>query len=97
MDINNYSYTHDFDAEKPIKEYKNDDMYAEIYKSRAYSRIYYEFYACSYDGSLEVAENFSDYKTAEKLFDFVVDNYSDTPPVDDTLTDFINTLQERIA
>lgn len=82
MDINNYSYTNNFDADAAIKEYHNDDMYAEIYKNRAYDHIYYEVYACSYDGQLEIAETCDSLAIAERLFNFIVDNYATTPPND---------------
>lgn len=92
MDINNYSYApHMLDEDNTVKYFENFDMYAEIMRCRAYSRIYFSVYACSYDGSLEVSEDYDDIETATKLFDFIIENYANTRP-DEELFNYIEGL-----
>lgn len=93
MDCNSYSYTPYMLDESPVKEYHNDDMYVEINKTRAYSRVYYEIFACSYDGSFEVAERFDCLEMVTKLFDFIVDNYATTPPAEGNIEKYIDDLK----
>jgi len=83
MDINNYSYTpHMLDEDNNILYYDNDDMYCEVSKERSYSDFIFWVYACSYDGQLEYSARFTDEETAKVAFDYIVNNYADTPPDD---------------
>ena len=94
MDCNSYSYTPYMCDESPIMEYSNDDMYVEIYKARSYSRIYYDVYACSYDGSLEAADRFDSLEIAKKFYDYIVENFSNTPPAAGEIEAYIEDLKK---
>lgn len=78
MDCNSYSYApYMLDCyEKKIDAYNNDDMEAEL---TACENVY-SVYAISYDGSLDVMEEFAELETARQLYKYIVDNYSYTPP-----------------
>ena len=80
-----------FDLFKPEKEmidyYANDDMYVVV--RVAVGEYVVEAY--SYDGSLEVDEIYRSYITARKLFDFIRENYNNTPPHEE-LQEFIDSL-----
>jgi hypothetical protein len=81
MDINNYSYTPTIlDNNNTIKYYNSDDMYAEIIKERSYDKYIFFIYACSYDGQLEISEQTENENKAIELYNYIVDNYADTPP-----------------
>ena len=92
MDCNSYSYAPymlgDYEKRQLLDCEYNDDMEAEMYE---YPGPVFSVNAISYDGQLEVAEEFSDRNKAQRLFDFIVENYSDTPPGDE-LQDFIRDL-----
>lgn len=103
MDINSYSYTapgFGVDYEKPIAEYSNDDMNATLDKwsnqySAAPSNSRYNDYiviAGSYDGQMDISETFKRLDTARALYDHIVTNYHDTPPVKRDLRKYINSL-----
>lgn len=85
MDCNSYSYTapgFGVDSPVPVAEYQNDDMYAEITTQHGYNgAIVYNVWAGSYDGSMDVYEQFNTLDAARALYDHIVTNYSDTPPV----------------
>lgn len=90
--INSYSYTPTMlNENNNIKEFSNDDMYIELSKERNYNYYLFYVYACSYDGQLEVSEVFRDQETAEKLYNYIYESYTDTPPGDE-LQSFINSL-----
>ena len=90
MDINSYSYApYMLEEDCPrIAYYENDDMYAEIYVRFG---KYYNVYAFSYGGELDVSEEFSDEDKARRLYDFIIDNYTSSPPGEE-LDDFIRDL-----
>ena len=89
MDCGNYSYAPSMldGGREILNSYENDDMRAEL------ERVdnVYCVWAFSYDGSMDISEEFSDRSAAEKLYDYIVTNYSDTPPGDE-LQDFIRDL-----
>ena len=89
MDCNSYSYAPSMldGGREYIKRYENDDMQAEL------ERVgdVYSVWAMSYDGELDVAEEFSSLSAATSLYEYIVENYSDTPPRDE-LQDFIRDL-----
>ena len=89
MDCNSYSYApYMLDDDKPaLAYYENDDMYVEMYQRGACFTVY----AYSYDGQLEVYEEFSDRDKAQRLYDFIEENYAGSPPGDE-LDDFIRDL-----
>ena len=72
MDCNSYSYApHMLDKEhEQIAYYENDDMYMEL---EHYGRVYC-CSAYSYDGQLDVAEEFSSPDKAQRLYDFIHEN-----------------------
>ena len=89
MDCNSYSYAPsmlDGDREY-IERYENDDMQAEL---ECMGNVY-SVWAMSYDGELDVAEEFTSLSAATSLYEYIVENYSDTPPGDE-LQDFIRNL-----
>ena len=90
MDCNSYSYApYMLDEERPrLAYYENDDMYAELYVRFG---KYYNVYAFSYDGQLDVAEEFSDKDKAQRLYDYIMENYTGSPPGEE-LQDFIRDL-----
>lgn len=89
MDCNSYSYAPSMlDSEhKQIAYYENDDMYMELEQSGDV----YCVSAYSYDGSLDVGEELSTLSKAAKLYEFIYDNYTSSPPGDE-LEDFIREL-----
>lgn len=93
MDCNSYSYTpHMLDDEQRIEQYYNDDMEAELTKNGSV----YCVWAFSFDGSMDVYEEFSDKEQAEQLYDFIVENYNDTPHGDE-LDEYIDNLRRKSA
>ena len=97
MDCNSYSYAPHMLDEKHFLYYGNADMYIEVDKDRAYDKIIFWLYACSYDGQFEVAERIDDEKTARELFNYIKDNYSDTPPDNDELNSYVLSIINRAA
>lgn len=89
MDCMSYSYAPSMlnGGREYIERYENDDMQVEL------ERVdnVYSVWAYSYDGSLDVSEEFSSLSAASSLYEFIVENYSDTPPGDE-LEDFISNL-----
>jgi hypothetical protein len=85
MDCNSYSYTapgFGVDRPAPVAEYRNDDMSAEITTQRGYNgATVYNVWAGSYDGDLDVCESFNTVEAARALYDHIMDNYTDTPPI----------------
>ena len=85
MDCNSYSYTapgFGVDRPAPVVEYRNDDMSAEITTQRGYNgATVYNVWAGSYDGSMDVYESFRTLDAARALYDHIMDNYTDTPPI----------------
>ena len=96
MDINSYSYTapgFGVDYPAPVAEYSNDDMNAEITTQRGYNgATVYIVWAGSYDGSMDIYESFRTLDAARALYDHIVTNYHDTPPVKRYLRKYINSL-----
>lgn len=83
MDINSYSYSPGIlDEDSTIARYDNDDMTAYIDNSGTKSNPCFWVSAYSYDGDLEISESFKNETTAKSVFNYIVDNYSDTPPAD---------------
>ena len=92
MDCNNYSYAPTMlQEDNTILSYENDDMTAYIEQQRQYNYFVFWVSAYSYDGQLEVAESYRDILTAKKLYDFIINNYTDTPPGEELQT-FIDSL-----
>ena len=89
MDCNSYSYApYMLDKEhERIAYYENDDMYMEL------ERVEHTFCvsAYSYDGSLDVAEEYRTFEQAAKLYRFCA-AYRSGPPGDE-LQEFINSLR----
>lgn len=103
MDINSYSYTapeFGVDYEKPIDEYWNDDMNATLdywknqYSAGPSNSRYNDFIvmAGSYDGQMDISEVFKTLDAARALYNHIVTNYHDTPPVKRDLRKYINSL-----
>ena len=89
MDCNSYSYAPTMLDEKhrQIAYYENDDMYMELEQIG-------DVFCCSaysWDGDLDVCEEFSALSKAAKLYEFIEQNYTDTPPGDE-LDEFIHNL-----
>ena len=88
--INSYSYAPSMvqDYERvQIDYYENDDMYMELERvDNVYCVMAY-----SWDGSLDVSEEFSELSKAAKLYEYIFDNYTSSPPGDE-LQDFISGL-----
>ena len=76
MDCNSYSYAPHMLDEPVIEHYENDDVHIELFEW-AHS---YVVEAYRFDGSMEVYELFDALETAQKLYKYIMDNYSDTPP-----------------
>lgn len=75
MGCNSYSYT-------VLELYRNDDMSAEITIQRSYNdATVYNVWAGSYDGSMDIYESFRTLDAARALYDNIMDNYTDTPPI----------------
>ena len=89
MDINSYSYAPTMldEQERFLARYENDDMEIELEQRGDV----YTVWAFSYDGDLDVFEEFSDLSKAQRLYDFIVSNYTYSPPGDE-LEDFIRDL-----
>lgn len=82
MDCNSYSYAPTMlDGERNmLAKYENDDMQIELEQVGARA---FTVWAFSYDGSMDVSEEFSDRAPAEQLYRFIRDSYSNTPPGDE--------------
>lgn len=78
MDCNSYSYAPTMlDCEKNyLARFENDDMYIELENFHGSFTVY----AFSYDGDLDVYEMFSDENQARILYQFILDNYTYSPP-----------------
>ena len=89
MDINSYSYAPTMldEPENHIMYFENDDMYIELDQNGDVFTVY----AFSYDGSLDVYEEFSLLSKAAALYEFITANYTDQQP-DKALDDFIRVL-----
>ena len=89
MDCNSYSYAPSMldGGSEYINRYENDDMRIELERSNGV----YIVWAFSYDGQLDVFEEFSSLSAASSLYDFIMNNYTDTPPGEE-LQDFIRNL-----
>lgn len=89
MDCNSYSYAPSMlDGNRAqLAYYENDDMQVEL---ENYDGTFCVT-AFSYDGSLDVAEEFSDIDRAQRLYDFIMENYTSSPPGDE-LSAFIRDL-----
>lgn len=92
MDCNNYSYTapgFGVDNAAPIMEHRNDDMQAILdHWENQYNaspnhpnRGKYIVSAWSYDGQMEIDELFTTEDAARKLYNHIITNYTDTPPI----------------
>lgn len=92
MDCNSYSYTapgFGVDNAAPVFEYRNDDMSALLDKwSNQYNALSnhpnndkYIVSAWSVDGSMEIDEIFITLDAARALYDHIMANYTDTPPI----------------
>lgn len=101
MDCNSYNYTapgFGVDRPAPVAEYRNDDMSAEITTQRGYNgAMVYNVWAGSYDGDLDVYESFNTIEAARALYDFILDNYTDTPPHKRELNKVIRAAHRREA
>lgn len=96
MDCNSYSYTADgfgADHNPPLKKIENDDMSAEL--CRLNGCIGFSVFAGSYDGSLDVYESFNTLEAAEEFYQFIVDHYSDSPPVKRELNQVIKACKQH--
>lgn len=92
MDCNSYSYAPTMldSGENYIAHFSNDDMESSVEKWLDLFNIF----AWSYDGAMEVNENFERLETALKLHNFIVENFDNSPPIGNELTDYINKLHE---
>lgn len=79
MDCNNYSYApHMLESYENLEElYENDDMQIELNNC---GNSIFSVWAFSYDGSLDVFEEFSNIAQARHLYDYIVENYADNAP-----------------
>ena len=97
MDCNSYSYTapgFGVDYPAPVAEYRNDDMSAEITTQNGCNGAkVYNVWAGSYDGSMDVYESFRTVEAARALYDHIVTNYTDTPPITAELNKAIREAQ----
>ena len=83
MDINSYSYTPGMlDDDTNISRYDNDDMTAYIDKGGTTNAPIFWLSAYSYAPGLDIAESFTNETAAKSVYNYIVDNYSDTPPAD---------------
>ena len=93
MDCNSYSYApHMLDGEDRIAAYENDDMSAEL---EIYGKIF-TVTAYSYDGSMDIYETFRDLDRARELYNYILEQHSDTPPGGE-LKRYIRKLQREEA
>ena len=101
MDCNSYSYTapgFGVDYPAPVAEYRNDDMSAEITTQSGYNgATVYNVWAGSYDGSMDIYETFHTVEAARALYDHIVTNYTDTPPMKRELNKVIRAAHRREA
>lgn len=93
MDCNSYSYAPTMldEDQDTLASYKNDDMEVELAHD---GPTWFQVWAFSYDGSMDVFEAFYERGPAETLYNFIKENYSDTPPGDE-LDAFIESLPNR--
>ena len=93
MDCNSFSYAPTMlDApENTLNSYKNDDMEIELTHDGPGC---FTVWAFSYDGDLDVFEEFPELEPAQKLYDFICENYTASPPGPE-LTAFIEALPDR--
>lgn len=93
MDCNSYSYVPTMldGPDIPMARYANDDMEVELEQIGRHS---FSVWAFSYDGDLDVYEEFFALEPAQKLYDYIHENYTDTPPGPE-LEAFIAALPDR--
>ena len=86
MDCNSYSYAPTMldDRHNQIGYYENDDMYMELEQIGDV----FQCSAYSWDGDLDVCEEFSKLSKAAALYEFIAENYTTSPPGDE-LGEFI--------
>ena len=94
MDCNSYSYAPTMaDDDTILKQFENDDMYMSLTKDRHYSNYIYYVSANSYDGQLKVEEVFKSKETAEALYNYIYESFTNTPPTDGEIETYIKTLK----
>lgn len=93
MDCNSYSYAPTMLDERnnTLARYVNDDMEIELVQD---GPRWFQLWAFSYDGSLDVFEAFYEREPAEQLYNYICENYTDTPPGPE-LEAFIAALPDR--
>ena len=79
MDCNSYSYTpYMLSKRESLEEvFENDDIVVEL--SNCGESIF-SVWAFSYDGSMDVFEEFTTIAQARQLYDYIVENYADNVP-----------------
>ena len=90
MDCNSYSYApYMLDGErKQLAYYENDDMYMELQQIENVFCVT----AYSWDGELDVAEEFRKLSKASKLYEFIEENFTSGPPAGNEIEEFISNL-----
>ena len=93
MDCNSYSYTpHMLDEQSTIiSSIRNDDMTAEL----DHPGNYFSVWAYSYDGQMDIYETFTSEEPARKLYNHIIANYTDTPPIKRELNRVIKALHKE--
>ena len=93
MDCNSYSYAPTMldGEENYLARYSNDDMEIELVQDGGKC---FTVWAYSYDGSMDVYEEFFTRESAERLYMFIRKNYTSAPPGTE-LMDFISALPNR--
>ena len=89
MDINSYSYTPHILDEETLLENVNDDTCISLRKDRRYSLIFYTITAYSYDGQMDIYEEYRDRKQATNRYNYIVDNYADSVPPEEEAESYI--------
>ena len=97
MDCNSYSYAPHMLDEEYLLYYQNDDMCVHVAKDRAYDKKFFWLSAYSYGPGFDVGERIDDEETARELFNYIKDNYSDTPPDNDELNAYVLSVINRTA
>lgn len=80
MDCMNYSYSPYMLDEDSMEHYENEDIVINIDKQRHYSSYIFWVSAYSYDGSLDFSEQYDSEEDARKVYNYILDKYSTTPP-----------------
>lgn len=93
MDCNSFSYAPSMlrGPETGVARFANDDMEIELTRDGPGC---FTVWAFSYDGDLDVFEDFPELEPAQKLYDFICENYTASPPGPE-LAAFIEALPER--